>query len=179
MAANQSDERAADSTAPPDTGDPTRLDGVFRWTLVALATLAMGAGLLGLLGVREAEASVNDGGYELSVRYAAVSRPGLATPFDVTVSRDQALPEQISIQVSSEYLAAFDENGLDPQPSESFSDGEIETWLFEIPPGEQRVTVSFDARLEPSVQWARTATVTLVIDGEAVTGVDIRTWVMP
>jgi hypothetical protein len=169
-----------DSTEPPESPErATRVDLAYRRALIAFSATVLLAALLGLLGVREAEATASASGYELTVRHASVSRPGLATPFDVTVGRNEALPEEIVLEVSANYLAAFDENGLDPQPTRSFSDGERERWLFEVPAGEHRLTVSFDARLEPSVQWTRTATVRLLVEGEEVTVVELRTWVMP
>lgn len=169
-----------DSTEPTESPErATRVDLAYRRALIAFSATVLLAGLLGLLGVREADATASAAGYEVTVRHASVTRPGLATPFDVIVSRDQALPDEIVLEVSSNYLAAFDENGLDPQPTRSFSDGEKERWLFEVPARETRLTVSFDARLEPSVQWARSATVRLLVDGDEVTVVDLRTWVMP
>jgi hypothetical protein len=169
-----------DSTEPHESPErATRVDVAYRRALIAFSATVLLAALLGLMGVKQAEAAASASGYELTVRHASVSRPGLATPFDVTVGRDQPLPGEVVLEVSSNYLAAFDENGLDPQPTRSFSDGERERWLFEVPAGERRLTVSFDARLEPSVQWTRTATVRLLVEGEEVTVVDLRTWVMP
>ena len=179
MSDSPREDQPPDSTAPDESNDPTAVDLAYRRILVAFAGLTLAAGLLGVLGIRETEASVDSNGYELAIRYAAVTRPGLATPFDVTVTRDQPLPAQVGIAVSSSYLAAFDENGLDPAPSESFNDGEEQRWLFDVPEGERRLTVSFDARLEPAVQWTRNATVSLLVDEEEVTAVDLRTWVMP
>lgn len=146
----------------------------FVWALVLL-------GLTGLLGVRTDIARSSDNGYELAVTHAEVTRPGLATPFHLTVSRTDGgpLPAEVTTRIDARYLEMFDENGLDPDPVGSFSTSESAWWTFAIPPGENRLEVSFDVRLEPSVQWGRTGSVSLEVDGVETIGVEFRTWVLP
>jgi hypothetical protein len=50
-------------------------------------------------------------------------------------------------------------------------------WEFDPPPGET-FRLSFDARIEPSVQWGLEATTEVEHAGE-VASVTYRTWVMP
>ena len=82
--------------------------------------------------------------------------------------------------VTSSYFDAFDENGLDPDPAESTSDGERSIWKFEPPPGDV-MTVSFDARIEPGVQLTRVKGEVSVLDpsGADVVTADFRTLVLP
>lgn len=135
----------------------------------------------GLLGVRTASAGRSEGGYQLTVDHAAVTRPGLATPFDITVrTRDDApLPGELTIRLDSAYMAMFDENGLDPTPVTSYQTGEWLWWTFENPDGREEIHVSFDARLEPGVQWGRTGSVAVFTGGDRLVEVVFRTWVIP
>ena len=151
-----------------------------RLFVVALVTF-LGLGLVGLYGVRVTEARTTGGGYELTVTYASVSRPGLATPWSAEIRRPGGFgDESISLAVDAAYFDAFDENGLDPDPAESVNDGERTIWRFDPPPGEV-MTVSFDARLQPDVQLTRVKGRASVLDssGAAVATVDFRTLVMP
>lgn len=135
----------------------------------------------GLLGVRTASAERSEGSYQLTVHHAAATRPGLATPFDITVSTrdDSPLPGEITIRLDSAYMAVFDENGLDPTPVTSYQTGEWLWWTFENPDGREEIQVSFDARLEPGVQWGRTGSVAVFTGDERLVEVVFRTWVIP
>jgi hypothetical protein len=111
--------------------------------------------------------SAGGSGYRLEVTRAIVTRPGLATPFRVDVSTEDgaSLPEMVTLVVDADYLAIFDFNGLQPTPSTTFSRDRSTFWTFDIPPGQASLRVEMDARLEPAVQWARTGSVTLSIEG--------------
>jgi hypothetical protein len=150
---------------------------------VVALVIFLGLGLLGLYGVRTKEASATGGGYELTVTYTSVTRPGLATPWSAEIRRPGGFgdgEELISLAVSASYFDAFDENGLDPDPAESVNDGERTIWRFDPPPGDT-MTVSFDARLQPDVQLTRVEGTASVLDasGAAVATVDFRTLVLP
>lgn len=135
-------------------------------------------GLLGVLGVRSAEVEAAADGYELTVAYTAVSRPGLATPWSVEVRRAGGFDEPITLATTSAYFDLFDENGLDPDPATATQDAERVYWTFEPPPGEV-LAVSFDARIEPAAQSGQPATTAVLVDWQAVVSVDYRTRVMP
>ncbi len=114
--------------------------------------LALGA--LGFYGVRTRTVSATGGGYDLSVRYASISRPGLATPWSFEVTRQGGFPNGLIVGVTSSYFDAFDENGLGPSPVEETTDGERTIWRFG-PQAAETLSVSFDARIEPGVQLSR------------------------
>ena len=124
------------------------------------------------------------GGYEVSVRYASVSRPGLATPWSVEVTRPGGFPDGLTLAVKSSYFDAFDENGLDPAPVAETSDGERTFWTLG-PSASDTIAVSFDARIEPGVQLTTVKGRVEVLAGPAaatsptVVAVDFGTWVMP
>lgn len=158
-----------------------------RWlyvaTTVALASLvgvavADAVGLTSAYGVRSDERRDSGGGYQLEVRYPAVTRPGLASPFRVEVWRAGGFSQPVTVAVDRSYLAMWDENGLSPTPSSELVNGPWVEWEFDPPVGEL-LTVTFDARIEPGAQSGRDGTVRLIVDDQSVAGVDFRTRVMP
>jgi hypothetical protein len=136
------------------------------------------AGLAGAFGVRTREVTATGNGYELTVTFATVTRPGLATPWSVDVQRPGGFDGPITIAATSDYLDMFDENGLDPDPSASTADPEFVVWEFDPPMGDT-LSVSFDARIEPAQQWGRSGTVKVLADDAEVVQASFRTWVMP
>jgi hypothetical protein len=90
-----------------------------------------------------------------------------------------ALPDTVTISLTTSYFAMFDLNGLSPTPSSSFSTEQWARWSFDVPPGESSLRIDLDVRLEPAVQWVRSGSAVLELDGEPVTSVDFATWVMP
>lgn len=147
-------------------------------TLV-FAVVALGA--IGLLGVKTSTANGSGSGFWMEVTHATVSRGGLATPFAIEVGTedDSALPSVITLRVTSDYLALFDDNGMEPAPVNSFNSGNFTTWDFEVPQEESTLEVVLDARLEPAVQWGEAASVELWVEGEMQAATEFRSWVMP
>lgn len=134
-----------------------------------------------LLGVRTGTVTAEADGYSIEVLRAQVSRPGLATPFGVEISTVDGsdLPQVITLKLDTSYLSIFDFNGLEPTPSASFSTDRWTWWSFDVPPDQASLHVALDARLEPSVQWARSGSAALEIDGVNLVSVGFTTWVMP
>ena len=108
-----------------------------------------------------------------------MSRPALATPFGIEVTSPDGFDEPITVAVRSEYLAMWDENGLDPSPAEESSDGQSTLWTYDPPDGDT-LAISFDARIEPAAQNGESGRVA-VLDGNGVelVSVDFRTRVLP
>lgn len=152
-----------------------------RLVAMALIGAIALAGVLGFLGVRTSVASSTGSGVSLRVGHASIARPGLAVPFSITIASTNgaSLASAVTTRVDSHYLEMFDENGLDPAPSFSFRTREWTWWTFEVPDGATELEVSFDARIEPAVQWGRSATAAVEIDGSEVASVDFTTWVLP
>ena len=172
------------TTAPEDTDlRLVRRARVGRRVFTLAIVVLLIAALVGLLGVRTTTATAADGGYELELRYAKVARPGLAVPWDLTITKaggfDQDQP--VRVRTKSSYLDIFDENGLDPDPSKVTQDDRYLIWEFDPPPGDT-LTVSFDWRIEPGVQLKRAKGETSVLrdDGDQpVATVRYETWVTP
>lgn len=155
----------------------------WEWWLRKVSITLIGglvlAGSIGLLGVRTEVVTAVGGGYQLSVRYASVSRPGLATPLSIEVRSDDALPEEVTILATSSYLALFDDNGMEPLPVESYNTADWTSWTFAVPPDSHLLRVDLDARLEPAVQWGSDATVAVEVWQQRMASVDFTTKVAP
>jgi hypothetical protein len=170
------------STIPDEPPEHwNRWERRFHAASMALVSLVVLAAALGLLGVRTGTVASSGDGYVLEVVHTEMSRAGLATPWSAEVSTadGSALPGLVTVGLTTSYLAMFDLNGLSPTPSSSFSTGEWTWWEFEVPPGQSRLLVELDVRLEPAVQWARSGSVALEVADERRASVDFTTWVMP
>lgn len=119
-------------------------------------------------------------GYELTVTYGTVTRPGLATLWEVEVTKDGGFDGPITLATSSDYFGAFDENGLDPEPTSAVGEGDMIVWEFDPPEGD-RFTLGYDARIEPAQQLAAfpARTALLDTDGTEIVAVEYRTVVLP
>ena len=146
-----------------------------------MLALFLALGALNVYGVRTTDAVAVANGYELRVRYAKVSRGGLATPWSAEVTRTGGfVGDTVTLATTASYFDIFDENGLDPEPTESVSDGERILWSFAVPADSNTFTVSFDARVEPAVQLETAqATTSILVAGVAAVSVDYKTFVMP
>lgn len=152
-------------------------------TTVVLAVL-IGLGVLDLFGVLPVygvdvdRVRASGGGYELEVLYGTVSRPALATPFQIEVTRPGGFDAPVELALSQQYLTLFDENGLTPGPSAETSFGPFVLWEFDPPEGDT-LTVYFDARIEPQLQRGVTGEVAVIEDGAPVVQVEFHTSIRP
>jgi hypothetical protein len=166
-------------TVPP--GMSTRPSRAALWSrrlLVAGLLVLVVVGAAGLLGVRTGHATARGSdGLEIRLDYARTSRPGLASPWTLTVSRPDGFDGPIHVATTESYLRAFDTNAVNPEPDGTTSRGDTVEWTFDPPPGDT-LRVSLDAMIEPGVQWRRQATTT-VSTGGAAAEVAYTTWVMP
>lgn len=175
-------------TTPDDESTSTRPETVDlsaerrgrRARRVALAAfgLVVLLGAVGVLGVRTRtiHAGVADG-LHADLTYAVVARPGLGVPFRLVVTQPGGFDRPIEVRTSLPFVEAFDENGFNPQPRESTTLGDELVWTFDPPPG-STLTVSFDARVEPGVQWRREGTTTVRVgDEQLVLHHDV--WILP
>jgi hypothetical protein len=146
--------------------------------VAAVVDLVTPAGIYGVQS-RTISAAGADG-FTLSVRYPQASRPALASPFDIEVRREGGFDGPVTVAVDSRYLALWDENGLDPAPSEETATDTTTLWTFEPPDGDV-MRISFDARIEPGAQNGRDGWVAIVDDasGEELVAVEFHTRVLP
>jgi hypothetical protein len=150
----------------------------FRRLFMTLLCGVLAVGLSGYLGVRSRTTTASGGGYELTVTYGQISRPGLATPWSFEVHHPGGFDGPITVATKNSYLDMFDENGFDPQPSKSTATPDEVIWEFEPPEGDT-LAVSLDARIEPGAQWSRGGETSVLVEGEKVVTAKYKTWVMP
>ena len=138
------------------------------------------AALAGLAGLRTREAAASNDQLRVVVTYAQVARPGISAPFEIAIDSvgGGELPDELDVEVSSAYLAMFDENGLGPEPDTAASDGTTETWTYR-PQGEAALHIDLDARVQPNVHSGETATVRVAGPGVHPIQLEVRTWVLP
>ena len=151
-------------------------------TIVLTLIMALGVvdavGWVDAYGVDTATVRAEGAGHSLEVSYPSVSRPALASPFEIVVARPGGFDGPVTLAVTAEYLKMWDENGLVPAPASETSDGEWVIWEFEPPVGDE-LTIFYDARIEPGVQSGRSGRVAVVDDDEHVLVVEFRTEVRP
>lgn len=156
---------------------------LYGLTTVVLS-LVLGLGLVDAVGWWHAygvsSATVRDSadGYVLSVRYGQVSRPALATPFEIVVTSEDGFHSPVVVAVDQRYLAMWDVNGIVPTPSSEVVDGDRVLWEFEPPEG-STLTVAYDGRIEPSRQTSQRGEVALLDGDTVVASVEFTTRVMP
>lgn len=148
-----------------------------RVGIAAIGSLVL-LGLANLVGVRLGSVSATDGDTVMTVTYASVTRPGLATPWTVEVRRAGGFPGPVTIVTTSGYFASFDFNQWYPEPSGTTMRGDDVMLTFERPQGEV-FRVSFDGRATPTFNLGSRATTSLATDGLPPLSVEYRTVVLP
>lgn len=118
------------------------------------------------------------GGYELSVRYPTVSRPALATPFDIVVRREGGFNGPVDIAIDPNWFEMWDFQALNPSPSEETAEPTRLIWTFEPPDGEV-LRIFFDGRIQPAEQSGRGGYVAVLDDGVAVAQVTFTSAIRP
>jgi hypothetical protein len=180
MGGSEDLERSEDvGTAPPETDlSVARRARTYRRALLAVLVAFVLAGSAGLLGARTASVSASGGGYELTVFYPAITRPGLAIRWIVVVEKKGGFDRPIDLATTSTYFNLFDFNNLDPTPTELTTTGNLSIWTFDPPVGET-FRVTMDARLEPARQHGSKATTAVMAGGVTQVSVSYQTRVMP
>jgi hypothetical protein len=139
-----------------------------------------GVDLVDVWGVDDARVTATSAsGATLSVRYPTITRPALASPFEIVVERPGGFDDDVEVTMDLRYVELWDLNGIYPSPSEERSDGERFIWTFAAPEGD-RLEVTFDARIEPGAQLEeRPGAVSLLEAGEPELTVRFATKVRP
>jgi hypothetical protein len=151
-----------DSTLEGVETRPAGRHGVWsrRVVLVAL-TLFVGAGLLGVLGVRTATTTRSVDGYTLTLEHATVARAGLDVPFAVTVSHEGGFDDMITLAVTGDYFDIYETQGFNPEPSKQVRDADTLYLTFDAPQGDV-FRFAYDAYIQPSSQQGRSGEVSLL-----------------
>jgi hypothetical protein len=165
----------------PEDVTPDRLVRARRYRRIGLVALGLVvlAGLLNLLGVRHGVVSSTSEGYRLTVEYASVTRPGLASPWEVEVTHEGGFDGPVTIATDATYFERFDFNQFYPEPASTAPRGDVVLLTFEEIEGD-RLVVRFDGRATPTFTLALAeASTGLEIDGREIVRVDYTTVVMP
>ena len=149
-----------------------------RRFLVVLFAIPIIGSFFGLVGLRQAEIRSEASDYELTVGYPELSRPGIASPFDIYVHHPGGFDSPVTLRISHEYFTLFDLNGIFPAPSSEVVEDDMVVWEFDKPEGET-FRVHVDWRIQPSLQHGSAARVELEIDGEIITDVSFDTRLAP
>jgi hypothetical protein len=170
------------STSPPDVS--MRRIHAARWARRAfflLVVAIVAAALFGRLGNRTESIAASGGGYELEVRYPRVTRPGLAVDITIEIRRPGGFGGAVMLAMPSDYLAVFDENGLDPDPIGATTTADDVRWQFQAPLDSDTMAVSFDIRVQPDVELRRLGGSVAVLDddGREAVSVEFETIVLP
>jgi hypothetical protein len=169
-----------DRGSPGELRQRRRRYGATTLTLSAIMALGVIDALdwWSAYGVDDATARASRGGYDLAVRYPTVSRPALASPFEIVVTRPGGFDGPVTIAIDQSYLEMWDENGLLPAPAAETSRGDMVEWEFDPPAGET-LTVWYDARIEPAAQTGRSGSVAVIVEDETVVAADFATRLRP
>lgn len=149
-----------------------------RRFLVLLFAIPVIGALVGLVGLRTADVTSESAGYELRVHYAEVARAGIASPLDIYVHHEGGFDSPIRLNITHDYFALFDLNGVYPAPSAEFVEGDKLVWEFDPPEGDE-LRVHVDWRVQPSRHRGTAAAVELQIDEALITDVRFNTRLAP
>ena len=169
------------STLPerrPDA-DVRRARTLRRIGLTVLSVFVL-AGASGLLGTKTSTTTVRGDGYEMTVTYPRISRPGHAVRVQVEVRKDGGFGQQpVQLRYATDYLEMFDENAFTPQPNaETAGPGYTEDEF--LPPRGEVFVMSVDTRIEPARQRGEDGFFSLVgEDGQPILTARFSTWIWP
>lgn len=173
------------TTTPGSTldGVETRPEGRFgiwsRRLLLGALAVFVGAGLIGLLGVRTATTSASEDGYTMTLEHATVARAGLDVPFAVSVTHEGGFAETLTIAVTGDYFDIYETQGFNPEPSSQIRDADLLYLTFDAPQGDV-FRFSYDAYIQPSSQQGRSGEVILLAgDGSPLVTIPFRTRLWP
>lgn len=161
-----------------ETGTRERSAAWGRRVVLAVMTAMVLAGATGLLGVRSATSTADDGTWHLSVEHPTVARAGLDVPWQATVQHSGGFGKTLTLAVTGDYFDIYETQGFHPDPSSTTRDGDTLYLTFDTPPGDI-FTVSYDAYIQPASQQGRDATVAVLEHGAAVASVHISTHLLP
>ena len=170
----------AASTRPEDV-PATELTRARWYRRIGLGLLGVVvfAGAVNLLGVRTDVVAAEADGFRLSVEYARVTRPGLASTWRVEVTHDGGFDGPVTLSTNADYFDRFDFNQFYPEPATTSSRGDVLLLTFEEIEGE-RLVVRFDGRATPTFVFdLAQASTGLEIGGREIVRVDYTTVVMP
>ncbi len=187
MARDPGADSAHEATTPPLTtalpdADPRevrRRRSLRRAVFYALSLFLL-LGVTDVFGPRTAETSASGEGWELSVTYPGVTRPGLSARISVEIRRPGGFDVPVVVAAESSYLEAFDDISLEPEPVESTADASRSIWTFAAPTAGDTLQVDVSGRTRPGLQLRRlSGRASLLVADRPVLTVRWKTYVTP
>jgi hypothetical protein len=145
---------------------------------IAALILIVAGGLSGFFGYRTGHREGSGGGYELSLSYPEVGRPGVPIQWILHVHRDAGLPPHLDVATSVGYFDILDLNDVEPQPASSTEHGDLVVWTFDTTGGSD-LTIAVDAFVANNAHVGNSAVTSILEDGRAVASVSYTTRVAP
>ena len=175
------------TTAPPDAdadadadADKVRRLRSLRRAVVGVLTAFLVLGLVGTFGPRNGETSGSGDGWEVSVTYPRVTRPGLPARLTIEIRRPGGFDLPVVLALDSSYFDAFDESSVEPEPVESTADASRSIWTFAAPTAGDTFVVDVSGRAEPGLQLRRlSGDVSVLVADRAAVTVAWKTYVTP
>jgi hypothetical protein len=148
-----------------------------RAGLAVLAVVVV-AGAFGLFGVHSRTVTRHGGGYTLSVTYPQTARAGLDVPWRAIANHAGGFPKGLTLAVSTDYFRMFETQGFYPNPDSQTNDGTYVYFSYDQASSDQFV-LDYDAYIQPASQIGKKAVVELIVNGDVVAKVSLRTWLVP
>jgi hypothetical protein len=145
---------------------------------IGALVLIVAAGLSGLLGYRTGHVDAAGGGFQLSLSYPLVGRPGVPIQWILHVHRDTGLPEHLDVATSVGYFDILDLNDVEPQPASSTERGDSVVWTFDTTGGSD-LTIAVDAFVANNAHVGDSAVTSILENGRPVASVAYTTRVAP
>lgn len=169
-------------TTLPEVRDPAHVRRSRTQRRIGLAVLAafVLSGAVGLLGTRTSTTTVSGDGYEMTVTWPRISRPGHAVRVQVEVEKDGGWSgEPLVLRYDTAWFEMFDENAFTPAPeSETAGRGFTEDEF--APPDGEAFVMTVDTRVEPARQRGEDGFFSVVDDeGRVLLTAEVTTWIWP
>jgi hypothetical protein len=159
----------AKPTAPDPalTGRSDRRARNLRRVGIAFLVAIVGLAATGVLGQRTSTVVAAGGGYQLTVTYPSVVRPGVDVRWNVVVVNRAGFGKRLSIALSRHYFDIFDLNTIRPDADSAVSDGQAVTYTWDSPPGTE-FELSLDAYAEYGEHLGLDGFASIVVQGRSV-----------
>lgn len=156
----------------------SRLSVWGRRSVLIVIALVVATGLTGNLGLHTRTETVTAGGYTLSLDYGWVARPGLDTPWQVTLVSETGFDDPITLEVTADYFDIYETQGFFPEPDGMVRDASRLRMTFAAPEGDTFV-LFYDAYVQPSSQRGRDGVLSVIDGGHVAASLDFTTHLLP
>jgi hypothetical protein len=168
-----------DTLAP--VRDQSTLRRAHRWRTGSIAAmwLLVLLGAVGLFGVHSRTVTGSGQGYQASLTYAAIARPGWDVPWHLVLTHPGGFGDgMVTVAVSRSMFDIYETQGFHPSPDSETADDQFLYLEFSPPPGDVLV-VDFDAYIQPTSQLGRRTTVKVITGGQERLQLHTRTFLLP